>query len=280
MLKSLSALNPSSATKNSTSSPAHNNRRANVRHTAQARFVILFVLFAGFVLRSIPGLPVFASEISIALLTSGVISLVYEIMLRESFLSEMKDQRADSLSSEFEVLKRIDSAGIIDVYRSFPSSDMAERFLAASKVRIMQTWIPDLVTFLGSLRESCTKGCVVELLLLDPDSSLAEVRGQDLGYPDPQMVSENTKSNLMEIRRFCLQEGIGHQFQIRLYNTIPSISLYSYDDIIFIGFYLNKTPAIQNPQIEIRENSSYFADVINKHYSRIWESAKPFNINI
>ncbi len=266
--------------KRSTSFPVYNKNRADVKHTAQARFVILLVLFAGFVLRSIPGLPTFATEIGIALLTSGVISLVYEIMLRESFLSEMKAQLADSLSSEFEVLKRIDGAGITDVYRSLPTSDISKRFSTASRVRIMQTWMPDLLTFLGSLKEACSNGCVVQLLLLDPDSSLADVRGRDLGYPDPQMVSENTKSNLMEIRRFCLQEEMEDAFEIRLHNTIPSISLYSYDDIILIGFYLNKTPAIQNPQIEIRDSSSYFANIINQHYSRIWEASKPFNFRI
>lgn len=166
-------------------------RRASYIHLSQARFVILLVLFVGVVFLAIPSSPKVVKDIGLALITTGAISLVYEIMLRESFLSEMKEQLAESLASEFEVLNRIDDAGIVDVYQTFPTTEVANAFSKASEVRIMQTWIPDLITLLRPLKQASINGCVVKVLLLDPSSYLAEARGRELGYSDPKTASDS-----------------------------------------------------------------------------------------
>jgi hypothetical protein len=246
------------------------------KHLSEARFTLLLVLFVGLVFIAVPSSPPGIRELGIALMTTGVLSLFYDIMLRNSFLDEMREQLAKSLASEFSILNRIDEAGLIDIYQTFPTSEVANAFRTASEIRIMQTWIPDLVTMLKPLKYASTQGCNVMILLLDPNSDLAHVRAKDLGYSDTRIVSDKIRDNLHEIARFCQTEEITLNFEVRLHDTTPSVCIHSYDDISVVGFYLNKTPAIQNPQFITRGNTSYFSIAIHEHFSRVWATAKKY----
>lgn len=244
------------------------------KHLSEARLILLLVLFVGLIFLSVPSLPRWIKDLGIALMTTGVLSLFYDIMLRNSFLDEMRAQLAKSLASEFSVLNRIDEAGIIDIYQTFPTSEVADAFKTASEIRIMQTWIPDLVTLLKPLKYACSQGCSVMILLLDPNCDLAQVRGRDLGYSDTRIVSDKIKDNLNEIARFCQVEGTTLNFEVRLHDTMPSVCIHAYDDISIVGFYLNKTAAIQNPQFVTRGKTSHFAFAIHEHWARVWDNAK------
>jgi hypothetical protein len=108
---------------------------------------------------------------------------------------------------------------------------------------------------------------------LNPDSYLAEARGRELGYPETKVVSDSIRNNLAEISRFCNEEGIVNSLEVRLHETIPSVCIHSYDDMMYVGFYLSRVPAIQNPQIVIKGNTSFFSVALNQHFSKIWSDA-------
>lgn len=258
--------------------PASNRRSIRqTKHLSEARFILLVVLFVGLTFLAVPSFPRWIRDLGIALMTTGVLSLFYDIMLRNSFLDEMREQLAKSLASEFSVLNRISEAGIINVFQTFPTSEVANAFRTASEIRIMQTWIPDLVTLLEPLKYASKKGCRVKILLLDPDCDLADARGRDLGYPDTRVVTNKIKDNLHEISRFCQVEKINGNFEVRLHDTTPSVCIHSYDDTSIVGLYLNKTPAIQNPQFVTQGTNSYFSTAIDEHFSRVWSSAKKYD---
>jgi hypothetical protein len=255
-----------------------NSYFARFMHLSQVRVVILFVVTVGVIFLAIPTPPKVIRDLGLALVTTGLISLIYEVMLRESFLNEMKEQLAESLASEFEVIKRIDKAGIIDIHETFPTSEVARAFSTASEVKIMQTWIPDLITLLRPLKQASMQGCTIKILLLDPSSPLAEARGKELGYSDPKTASDSIKNNLAEIVRFCRAEGIAGNIEVRLHSTIPSMSVHSYNDISYIGFYLNRIPAIQSPQFVVKGHSSYLSVIANRHFSNVWADAVSYPI--
>lgn len=254
------------------------NSFARFMHLSQVRVVILLVVIAGLILLTIPTPPKVISDLGLALLSTGLISLVYEVMLRKSFLNEMKEQISESLASEFEVIKRIKNAGIEDIQENFSASEIAQSFSTASEVKIMQTWIPDLITLLQPLKKASIKGCSVKILLLDPTSPFAEARGKDLGYSNPTEPATSIRNDLAEIDRFCRNEGITN-IEVRLHNTIPSMSIHSYDDISYIGFYLNRTPAVSSPQFIINNrDESYLSKIANHHFFTVWESSKEHKI--
>jgi len=95
---------------------------------------------------------------------------------------------------------------------------------------------------------------------------IASYRAQDLGYTDIEAVIEGIKSNIKELHRFCKENIIEQNVEIRLYDAIPCVCIYSFDETIFFGIFWRKTMAIQGPSFEVTGSQTQLGRILMRHF--------------
>ncbi|BCJ75309.1 hypothetical protein CS0771_48530 [Catellatospora sp. IY07-71] len=206
------------------------------------------------------------------------LAVLYEFFLRRSFLSHMSEELAASLNRYFVPYERLTLAGVRDIHEIFPTSDVVRGFANARSIRIVQTWIPDVIPMLRAMRAAAERGCKIQVLLLDPNSPVAPLRARELGYTELDATRQNVEANLAELRRFARLAGVAANLEVRLYDGLPVAAIHAYDDTIFMSLYWRQTPAIQGPQFEVRKGNSVLADTIELHIRDLWAAARHYDL--
>jgi hypothetical protein len=215
--------------------------------------------------------------LGIALVPSGVISLIYEYMLRETFLREMRSQLLDSLQSEFSPLFAIKDAGIQALHDEFPADDIVEGISNAQiYIKIFTTWIPIIEKIERPFLNAAKRGCKIKILILNPDSPFAKSRSNDLGFASDTYVQGQINNGLDELVRYCSQNHILGKVDIRLYDSTPTLFFIAYDDtFIFCPYFKNKM-GIHTWQIEVKGVNSFLVKSLTEHFDAIWKTAEPY----
>lgn len=181
-------------------------------------------------------------------------------------------------------------AGIEAVHRSLSMDLLNEYFLNANKVRIQDNWLDDVITYDGLFRNMLKRDMlkkeksdlVIQILLLDPKSELADFRQSALGIAMLEkgyLRKKITKTRELFEDIYKDFNGIYQEFgrnfiEMRLFNALPSVQHISFDDkTIFIGFnsYTGRSGA--GWQLQIQENSllgKFFKD----DFEKAWELAE------
>jgi hypothetical protein len=177
--------------------------------------------------------------------------------------------------------------GILQVYSSFPMGEFRQAMhrLAMSGapqrttgcIHILQTFIPYMQHMhqfehdvLGAIR----RGCEVQVLLLDPRSHVVELRQRSLnpGY-GRDSVRQQIQSNIEHLaqQRKCLPKDARDRLELRVYNTMPSMSIYRVDDLFFLGYYFHGKLAIDGPQLKVALQSSMGGSLVSEH-DQLWNA--------
>lgn len=217
-------------------------------------------------------------DLGIAAVPLSAIALIYEHILREAIMNEMREKLGHTIRTHFEVVERVARAGLIDALPEFPTTRVADGFGEAKSIRILQTWIPDAITLLRPLQIACMRGAKVRILLLDPESPIAPKRALELGYSQPNATADNVNANLQEIRRFCTANGLLDHVEVRLYDALPVIAVHAIDDLIYVGTFWRKMPSINGPQLVARGSASFYVRAISQHFEDLWESSRIYDI--
>jgi hypothetical protein len=120
-------------------------------------------------------------ELGMALIIAGATGLLYELRMREAFISEIEDtfKRINDRRDE------LNSAGIRGAYPEFADFDIVEKFTSAKSIKVLQTYFGE-----AYIKEVCTALCEaiekgecknIRILLLHPDSEHVEHRRSDIG---------------------------------------------------------------------------------------------------
>lgn len=168
-------------------------------------------------------------------------------------------------------------AGLRRIYPPPFSVDVAVRGFtqARRRIRIFSTWLPFAVMTVQAISEAAKCGCIVQILLLDPRSPLAEQRGLDLGFPDRTRVSNDIKSSVYELIRHCETEGVRHAVEIRLYSdTTPTMIIIAYDDTILFSPYLRKH-SLQSHFFELRLAKGGYGEELDAYFDEVWARSNP-----
>lgn len=246
-------------------------------HFLKATIVALLVLGIGVLLIAQAGESHILRDLGIALVPVGLVALLYELILRETFVAEMRERLNESLRSHFSAFDRMNLAGVVDAEDSFDTTKVGNFFARAKTVRILQTWIPEAIPTLRQIRECVRNGGQVRILLLNPDSEVARLRSQQLGYLDKNQAAKAVESNLAEIARIVHEISDKTKIQVRLYDILPVVSIYAFDDQAYLGVYWYGLPAISGPQLLVRQNGHFYGDAIDTHFEKVWASAMSIN---
>lgn len=150
-------------------------------------------------------------------------------------------------------------------------------------VAILETWTglleaPYLEPFLAAVRSALRRRVSVRILLLHPDSNPAEQRTEELGGHD---VRSAIMTNLRDLHQFWRNEltaDLRELLDIRVYDAMPSVQLYRWDDKAFISFYPLGQLAYDTPQIEAFMATPW-GEFVQARFEELWTSRETLQLN-
>lgn len=173
------------------------------------------------------------------------------------------------------------AAGIVQVHPNLDYHRLNQYITEAREVTILNTWIPGIDILADSLADAIDRGASVSILLLHPDSHIAQLRSEAL-----------QGANRARFRQNMVRPGIEHcldvlaavsqmvdddrrrHLRVRLYDTLPSISLYGVDDRAFVSFFMHGHLAVKSPQIEVLGPTSLIGRCAFEETKALWNLAR------
>jgi hypothetical protein len=173
----------------------------------------------------------------------------------------------------FESMRR----NAVEEHRTLNHDQLVENITTAMvEVDILETWTGLLEErhrerFLDGLSSALRHGVELRVLLLDPESSAAEQRAEELHHTQvPLLIMDNLR-HLHQLRR-SLDPLVARQLQVRVYDASPSIQLYRWDDKAFISFFPVGVRAYDARQIEAFM-SSPLGEFVAGRFEELWNES-------
>jgi hypothetical protein len=165
----------------------------------------------------------------------------------------------------------------VQEHQSFDRKAFVERLQhSRRRVRILDTWTILLErgerdATLGALRTVLAKGATVQLLLLDPDCTAAQQRGEELERQRIDVPGQ-IRANLRHLAAFqrSLEPPLRSRFQVRVYDASPSIQLYQWDARALISFFPIGKLSFNVPQLEVDMDSPW-GGFVHARFEELWE---------
>jgi alpha-ketoglutarate-dependent taurine dioxygenase len=229
------------------------------------------------------------------LIAAGALSIFFEYFGRKSLVQEFMEkarmvvrEQLDDFRAKSEHLKRsgIDDFGVI------PPHKQIEEMLTNAKqsIVICKTWIPredsshlraGLQGALASSKEDSTPD--VKILCLDPDSPLVEQRFLDSHPTTLEQNAAKTQGRerivegLKEIIDACKYKQQYRRVEIRTYRNIPTLSLYSTENMAWIGWYWLGTEALGGPALLVSgKGDGNLGSEARENFKRIWAQSNEY----
>lgn len=175
------------------------------------------------------------------------------------------------------------NAGIVRVHKNLDYHLLVDLMADAEEIVILNTWIPELNILDDALVEALARGTYVSILMLYPDSQIARLRSQALqGVTQARVREDRVKPGvrhclevLAAIARTAGDDGRRH-LRVRLYHSLPSISVYGVDDRAFFSVFLHGQLAVKSPQIEVLGQESLMGRLVFRELETLWETGREF----
>ena len=170
--------------------------------------------------------------------------------------------------------------GVVDVHPNLEYHRLTQYITEAREVMILNTWIPGIDILADVLADAIERGTSVSILLLHPQSHIAQLRSQALQRATrarfrQDMVRPGIEHSLDVLAAVSQMVDDSHRGRLRvgLYDTLPSISLYGIDDCAFVSFFMHGHLAVKSPQIELRGHDSLMGHCAFQEMAALWEIA-------
>ena len=170
--------------------------------------------------------------------------------------------------------------GVITVHSKLPEDELNKRLAEANRIFLLNTWIPNLTSYIESIEKALSKNAEIQILLLYPYSNVAELRDQALRTSKNPLLDQNVKDGVercMDTLRYIIEktpEDKHKYLRVRFYNSLPSVSVYKTDDIMLVGVFFHGRLAVKSAQLEVHgENTLYGKQVIDE-LEKLWDIGK------
>ena len=175
------------------------------------------------------------------------------------------------------------ASGIVRVHRNLDYNLLLDYMAEAEEIVILNTWIPELNILDDALVDALARGTYVSILMLYPDSHIARLRSQALqGSTQARFREDRVRPGvrhclevLAAIARTLDDEGRRH-LRVRLYDSLPSISVYGVDDRALFSVFLHGQLAVKSPQIEVQGQDSLMGRLVFRELETLWGIGQEF----
>jgi hypothetical protein len=176
--------------------------------------------------------------------------------------------------------------GVVKTHNDFTDSVFNGHIrYARNSVTIFNTWAPNLAAFDRELRDALGRGVEVRILLLFPKSPAARLRDEALRARQRQQTKpkENVRQGVYGC--FRILEGIFGEvgskqscLRVRVYNSLPSISVYRADEHYLVGFFPHGRLAIEAPWFEVEGRATTLGEVAQQELDIVWDIGQEVNM--
>lgn len=236
--------------------------------------IFLYFFYVHIQLKLLPQESKVLEAILLSAFSSLLVSGILDYILRKDFVKIVREEAYSSIFEIIDAQSNIQSNGLRNVYNGLPYEKFLPKLKVAKEAMILQTFIPDTPSLLDEIRKMVSEGGKIRILVLDPESKMAQVRAESLGRSNAY-IREGILTCLEDLNALKKESPDG--VEIKVYDTIPSISVYKADDMVFIGHYILGVHAVEGPQLEL-ETGKYYADIIVEHFKKLWDKGKYYNI--
>ena len=151
----------------------------------------------------------------------------------------------------------------------------------ADEIVILNTWIPELNILADALVDALERGTYVSILMLYPDSHVARLRSDALqtqGRFREDRVKPGVKHCLEVLAAIArsVDEETRRHLRVRLYHSLPSLSIYGVDDRAFVSVFLHGQLAVKSVQIEVEGQDSVMGRLAFGELEALWEIGQEF----
>lgn len=170
-------------------------------------------------------------------------------------------------------LEDVHDSGITKIWDGFPSASIRAGFGKSKKlIRILDTFLTEMENWQEAFSDAIRNGCHIHLLLAEPNSSCARLRSKSLKDVN---VQHRVLGNLEQLESFCIKYP--NQFLVRLYDHLPGLNLFAYDDTMILGWFWRHKYAIHGTYMQLQKNNSALAKDADEHWQEMWNSSKPYS---
>ncbi|MEA2230443.1 MAG: hypothetical protein QOD83_259 [Solirubrobacteraceae bacterium] len=168
--------------------------------------------------------------------------------------------------------------GIVKVFEYLDYHRSAADICAGTEIIILSTWIPAVELFEEALHTALTRGARVRILLVHPESRAAAMRTAGLRREEDQ-VRRGVRHCLGCLASVAseLDEDARSRLQVRLYDSLPSIAVYSVDRQALVSVFLHDQLASDAPQIEVQGDDSFLGKAVFREVDTLWNIAHEFS---
>jgi len=153
--------------------------------------------------------------------------------------------------------------GIVRVHPNLDYHLLIDHIAKAREIAILNTWIPGIDILADALMEAIVRGADVSILMLHPQSKIAQLRRDALHGATHERFRQDMVvpgichclDVLAAVSRMVPESRRDH-LRVRLYDSLPSISLHRADDRVFLSFFMHGHLAVKSPQIELLGDDS------------------------
>jgi hypothetical protein len=169
----------------------------------------------------------------------------------------------------------------VRVHRNLDYHLLVELMADAEEIVILNTWIPELNILADALVDALERGTYVSILMLYPDSQVARLRSDALqtqGRRREDRVNPGVKHCLEVLASIArsLDEDTRRHLRVRLYHSLPSLSIYGVDDRAFVSVFLHGQLAVKSVQIEVLGQDSVMGALAFGELAALWEIGREF----
>jgi hypothetical protein len=171
------------------------------------------------------------------------------------------------------LFRDLQTASIVEHARLDPGA-LVERVAAGREtVAILETWTglleePHVDRFIDALRSALRNQATVRILLLDPDSEGARLRGKELRQRDVPIAIMGNLYTLARLRDE-LSDDVAQRLKVRIYDASPSVQMYRCDNKAFISFFPIDQSTYDAQQIETLMNTP-IGDFVQGRFEELW----------
>ena len=169
-------------------------------------------------------------DFGVTVFAVALVTFAFDFVLKRQLLKEMTATLTEEI---WEHLR----SGVRLRMRKLRNLRLDQLFNAAKhEIRILQTWIGNLIPLSNSIRNAATRNCKVRILILNPDSDQSVYRSKDFGKND-DYARNFINENLIDLNNLIQSSN---NIEVCLYDVTPVFSMYAADDLCYLQNYFSK----------------------------------------
>lgn len=210
-----------------------------------------------------------ATILGVALMPTGLVSLVNEYFLKNDLLRGLRKELEifleENLEGVYAALSR--RAMVCDTN---PTAAICQAFSNANEeILLLNNWIPDFDGLKQGLSEALSRNVKVRILMISPESPFAVARAREIGMSQPDQVAGFLQVELDNICDF-LRRNEALSAEVRVFDKMPAMPSYATETEIFIGWYFKGKRAVSCPSVHVRGRRTALRKEFVRNFDELW----------